>query len=571
MIPTQKTKRPFLSKIPLAGSQQSFWDDRTVVITETPVESDSEKSQTVHRPRSIWSRLCGRPQILFLFATLTLGWWISLLVLRPPGYGWVAQTVIAWFIILLIAFQYIPTSGATSFIGQKWHILVERPFYRLPRKARLAIGWLTLLGIIAASVFGFSVDSNEIYGQRAKSILGLVVFQTGFWVTSQNRSQVPWPTVIVGLLLQQIIALFVFKTKAGFDIFHFVITAVVDFFASTAAAQVFMFDQETVDKHWFIVNVTAAVLLFLGVVEVLYYTGVMQWILKKLAWFFYKIMNISGAEAIVATASPVVGQGDSACLVRPYIDSMTKSEIHLVLTSGYSTVSGSFISIYTSLGVPAQNLITSSVMSIPASIAISKMRCPETDEPVTRGAIVIDRGQEDPAKAPVNIFHAFLKGATFGLFIVGQIVANTLVYLSLLSLVNGLLTWIGQGFGIHNLTLQLILGYVFYPLPFLLGVPNADILPVAKLLATKFVANELLAYQNLQALMESSTPLSARAYTITSYALCGFANLSSLSVQGVLLALAPSRSGIIVKVTFSALLCGYFSTLQTAAIAGMLT
>ncbi|THU89972.1 hypothetical protein K435DRAFT_781400 [Dendrothele bispora CBS 962.96] len=569
MIPSQTEKPSLLSKYPQVGSQQSFWDDRAVIISETAVE-EPDPEKTAPRPRSITSYLCGRPQILFLFAALTLGWWISLLVLRPPGYGWVAQTVIAWFIILLIAFQYIPTGRAIVFIGRSWRTCVERPFYRLPRKVRLAIGWLALLGIIAGSVFGFEVDSAEIYGQRAKSILGVFVFQAGFWATSQNRSQIPWPTVIVGLFLQQLIALFVFKTKAGFDIFHFIITAVIDFFSSTAAGQVFLFDQDTVDKHWFIVNVAASVLLFLGVVEVLYYLGVMQWVLKKLAWFFYKIMNISGAEAIVATASPVVGQGESACLVKPYMSTMTKSEIHQVLTSGYSTVSGSFIPVYTSLGVPAQNLITSSVMSIPAAIAISKMRCPETDEPVTRGAVVLDRGPEDPAKAPVNIFHAFLKGATFGLFIVGQIVANTLVYLSLLSLINGLLTWIGRGFGIHELTLQLVLGYVFYPLPFLLGVPNADILPVAKLLATKLVANELLAYQNLQALMESSTPLSARAYTITSYALCGFANLSSLSVQGVLLALAPNRSGIIVKVTVSALLCGYFATLQTAAIAGML-
>ncbi|KAF5346934.1 hypothetical protein D9758_010159 [Tetrapyrgos nigripes] len=468
----------------------------------------------------------------------------------------------------LIAFQFIPTARASFFIGRNWHRGVERPFYRIPYRVRISLGWISLLGVLCGSVFGFHVDSKEVYAQRAKSILGVFVFQTGFWATSQNRRRIPWPTVIVGLILQQLIALFVFKTKAGFDIFHFIVTTVIDFFQSTASAQLFMLDQETVDKHWFIVNMTTSILLFLAVVEVLYYLGVMQWLIKKLAWFFYKIMDISGAEAIVATASPVVGQGDSACLVKPYMSSMTKSEIHLVFTSGYSTVSATFITIYTSLGVPAQNLITSSVMSIPASIAISKMRCPETEEPVTRGSLVIDRGQEDPAKA--NIFHALLKGATFGLFIVGQVIANTLVYLSLLAVANGLLTYIGRGFGIHQLTLQLILGYVFYPLPFLMGVPNQDILPVAQLLATKLVSNEIVAYQNLQNLMTSATPLSPRAYTITSYALCGFANLSSLSVQGVLLALAPNKSGVIVKVAFSALLCGYFSTLQTAAIAGML-
>jgi CNT family concentrative nucleoside transporter len=208
-------------------------------------------------------------------------------------------------------------------------------------------------------------------------------------------------------------------------------------------------------------------------------------------------------------------------------------------------------------------------MSIPASIAISKMRLPETEEPVTRGQVIVDRGEEK--NGPANALHAFSQGATFGVVVAGQILANVLTVLSLVAMINGLLTWIGRGFGIHHLTLQLVIGYIFYPLSFFLGVPRGEILRVSQLLATKIIANEFVAYLDLQAIMNSDNPLSERAFTIASYALCGFANLGSLSIQiGVLSALAPSRGKVITRIGMSAMLCGFVSTLQTAGIAGML-
>jgi CNT family concentrative nucleoside transporter len=225
-------------------------------------------------------------------------------------------------------------------------------------------------------------------------------------------------------------------------------------------------------------------------VQLFYYLGIMQWVIKHFAWFFFKTMNVSGAEAVVAAASPFLGEGESACLVRPYVDIMTESEIHLIMTSGefmsflnsmtigelmntiwgFSTIAGAILSAYISLGVPAQNLITASVMSIPASIAISKLRVPEMEEPVTRGRIVVDRGEEDAKHAPVNALHAFAKGAVLGLILAGQVICNVVTILSLVAAINGLLTWIGRGFGIHQLTLQLLLRYVFYPITFFLGV-----------------------------------------------------------------------------------------------------
>jgi len=238
---------------------------------------------------------------------------------------------------------------------------------------------------------------------------------------------------------------------------------------------------------------------------------------------------------------------------------------------GFSTIAGTLLSVYLNFGVPAQNLVTASVMSIPASIAISKLRIPETEEPVTRGRVVVDRGAENAKNAPVNALHAYAKGAVFGLVVVGQVICNVVALLSLVAAINGLLTWIGRGFGIYQLTLQLMLRYVFYPITFFLGVPRSELMRVSELLATKLVANEFVAYLQLQQLMASPDALSQRGFTIASYALCGFANMTSLAIEiGVVSALAPSQTRLVARIGPSAVVCGFLSTLQAAGIAGML-
>jgi CNT family concentrative nucleoside transporter len=160
---------------------------------------------------------------------------------------------------------------------------------------------------------------------------------------------------------------------------------------------------------------------FIAFVQMLYYMGVMQWVIKHFAWFFFKTMNVSGAEAVVAAGSPWVGQGESACLIKPYVDIMTPSEIHLVMTSGFATIAGSVLAVYIQMGAGPRDLVASSVMSIPASIAISKLRYPEDEVPVTLGRVIVDRGDEDDKHRPANMIHAFSKGAIFGLIIAGQI------------------------------------------------------------------------------------------------------------------------------------------------------
>ncbi|KAF7321497.1 hypothetical protein MKEN_00670500 [Mycena kentingensis (nom. inval.)] len=548
------------------NEKQAPTDPEAVILAKDTEEVEEAR----HRRHNLYQK--GRPFILAALALLILGWWISsLIVLKHQR--WIVETLFAWAFIFIIAFRFLPTSIISKPVSAVWIPLVQTPFFKLPYMVRIGMGWVALLAIVFGSAFGFALEGNTTYGDRAISVLGLFIFQFGFYLSSMNRSAIPWPTVLVGLFIQQAIALFVLKSGAGFSIFHFIATLAADFLNQGLVGAAFFFDADTIGKHWFFVNTLSCIIFFVAFVQMLYYLGVMQWLIKHFAWLFFKIMNISGAEAVVAASSPWIGQGESACLVRPYADLMTESEIHLTMTSGFSTIAGSVLSAYISLGVPPQNLVTSSVMSIPASIAISKMRLPETDEPVTRGQVVVDRG-EDKKGAPANALHAFSQGAVFGLIVAGQILTNVLTVLALVATINGLLTWIGRGFGLHDahaLTLQLILGYVFYPVTFFLGVPRAEILKVSRLLATKFVANEFAAYLDLQALMKTDAALSPRAYTIASYALCGFANLGSVGIQiGVLGALAPSRGKIIARLAFSAMICGFLSTLQTAGIAGML-
>ena len=216
------------------------------------------------------------------------------------------------------------------------------------------------------------------------------------------------------------------------------------------------------------------------------YWGILQWAIRHIGQFFFWLLRVSGAEAAVVAATPFLGQGESAVLIKPFVPYLTRAELHQIMCSGFATVSGSGLAGYIGLGIAPQPLICSCVMSIPASIAISKLRFPETEETITSKAFTWPEQQED---RPINALHAFADGAWLGIKIAGIIGANLLCIISLLGLINGLLTWWGHYFGIHNLTLETILGYVFYPVAFFLGVSrDGDLLKVSRLIGIKVVA-----------------------------------------------------------------------------------
>ena len=313
-----------------------------------------------------------------------------------------------------------------------------------------------------------------------------------------------WHTVIVGMLMQYIVALFVLRTTAGYDIFSFISSLARSLLGFALDGVEFLTDSDVPNLPWFLIGVVPAIIFFVSIVQMLYYWGLLQWFIGKFAVFFFWAMKISGAESVVASATPFIGQGESAMLIKPFVPYLTKAELHQVMCSGFATIAGSVLVAYIGLGVNPQALISSCVMSIPASLAMSKLRYPEEEESLSAGKVVIPKDEDQRA---VNTLHAFANGAWLGLKIAGMIVATLLCIIALLGLINGLLTWFGRYLnldGEYDLTIELILGYVLYPVAWLLGVPaGPDLLKVARLIGIKVVAVSALSCWRTRAYVPS--------------------------------------------------------------------
>ncbi|GAB1203221.1 hypothetical protein APSETT445_001848 [Aspergillus pseudonomiae] len=535
-------------------------------------DKDEEAGESV--PSRSWRRY--RPWLKHVvYAVIWLlftGWWITGLILHRYDLGWLIPFLLYLAITLRLIFLYVPVSILTRPVYWIWNKTASRFVDMIPEKLRVPSGALLTIAVIIVGSFASPESADNTRANRAVSLFGLIVFLFVLWLTSRNRKKIIWHTVIVGMLVQFIIALFVLRTKVGYDIFNFISTLARELLEFSRQGVDFLVETGWADKHssWFLVSVVPAIIFFVSIVQLLYYTGVLQWAIGKFAVFFFWAMRISGAEAVVAAASPFIGQGESAMLIKPFVPYLTMAEIHQVMCSGFATIAGSVLVSFIGMGLNPQALVSSCVMSIPASLAASKLRWPEEEETLTAGRIVVP---EDDSHKAANALHAFSNGAWMGIKIAGMIATTLLCIISLVGLVDGLLTWWGHYLNIYepDLTIELIVGYICYPIAFLLGVSrNGDLLKVAKLIGTKLVMNEFIAYDYLQNKDEFQT-LSPRSRLIATYALCGFANIGSLGNQiGVLAQLAPSRTGDVSRVAVSAMLTGAISTLTSAAIAGLL-
>ncbi|MBW0534553.1 hypothetical protein O181_074268, partial [Austropuccinia psidii MF-1] len=515
-----------------------------------------------------------------VFVLVLLSWWLTGISLKRTRGKWIITTILTWTLLLMILRRWISFENFSKSISGTFKNLAVK-FQKDNSSSFLSFivthskcisfgfGWLILLSSWLFNVFGTRLNSSrnqsESYFGRVRALVGLIILQFLLWFTSNNKKLIRWRTILVGLILQEILSVLVLKTEAGFHFFNWIAKAATDLLNQGTRAAEFFFSKQVIQNHWFFVNALAAMIFFIAFIQLLYYLGVMNAILTKFGWVFHTLMGVSGGEAVVAAASPFVGQGSNAILVKPFIAHMTPSEFHQVMTSGFATIAGSVVSAYVDLGMPAVYLISASIMSIPASLQISKLRFPENSTSLTAGGMVISK-EEDTEKEG-NAIQAFSNGACLGLKIAGMILANVLTVLGLLYTVDGILTWIGQFWGMdpngsHPLTLELILQYVFYPIAWLMGTPHVDILKISKLLALKMISNEFLAYQRLA---EMKPEMTDKGFLIGVYCLCGFANLSSLGVQiGILSSLAPTRKDDITHLAVSALMCGFLSTVQSA-------
>lgn len=494
------------------------------------------------------------------------GWWLSIIIQKKHRHKWLIPTIIWILAISRLLTFHLPTRHLLTWIDWVWQITVIKVINYIPNGYRTFSAAIGTLVVILIGTFASPEYPGSKRSDRAMSFLGCMVTLFGLWATSVNRKAIKWHTVISGMLLQFIIAWFVLRTKTGYDIFQFISFLARKLLSFADFGTSFIFGLELAALPAFFFTVIPAIIFFIAFVNIFYYWGVIQWVIGKFACFFFWAMKVSGAEAVVAAASPFVGQGESAILIRPFIPHLTKAEFHQIMTSGFATIAGSVLVAYISMGVNPQALISSCVMSIPASIATSKLRYPETEESLSANKIVIPE-EEGPTKEH-NVLHAFSNGAAFGLKVSGLIFSNLLCIIALVSLFNSFLSWFASFWNIYDLTLETILGYVLFPVAFLLGAPRKDAFLIAQLLGTKIIQNEFIGYSLLQSPAYSS--LTIRGRMLATYSLCGFANLGSVGTNiAVLGALSPARVGLIARLSFSALITGALSTLLSAAVAGM--
>jgi CNT family concentrative nucleoside transporter len=296
---------------------------------------------------------------------------------------------------------------------------------------------------------------------------------------------------------------------------------------------------------------------------ILYYLGIMQRIVQGMAWVMQRLMRVSGAESLAVAANVFIGQTEAPILIAPYIPTMTRSELLTMMTGGMAHVSGAVLLAYVAMGIPAKYLITASVMAAPGAIMMAKILMPETEVPVTMGKVTLK-----VEKTHTNLIDAAASGASQGMMLVINIVAMLIAFIALIALLNGFLGWVGGLFGYPGFQLQQVFAWVLWPLAVVMGVPIPDAATVADLIGNKTVINEFFAYARMSTVQAG---MSEKARLIASFALCGFANFSSIGIQiGGIGGLAPTRKGDIARLGFRALLGGSLASFMTATIAGLL-
>ncbi len=395
------------------------------------------------------------------------------------------------------------------------------------------------------------------------SVGGLFLMLLAAYGLSNNRKAIDFRLVGWGLALQFGFAVFILKTTPGIMIFDSVGRAITAMLGFADAGAVFVFGPLASDTESFGVVIAFQVLPIIiftaALFSLLYHVGLMQKVVLLFATVMSKTMRTSGAESLAAAANVFMGMTEAPLVVKPFVAKMTQSEMMALMTGGMATIAGSVMAGYIRLGVDAGHLLTASVMAAPAGLVIAKILNPETEEPLTRKQIQIDLDQKD-----VNFIDAIARGTSDGLRLALNVGAMLIAFVALIALANGILSVVG-------ITLQQVLGILFAPVAFVLGIPWNDVIVVGSLLGQKVVLNELIAYSSLMEILQTPGALEPRSVVIVTYALAGFANLGSIGIMiGGIGGIAPDRRQDVARLGLRSLLAGTMATLMTASIAGML-
>ncbi len=411
-------------------------------------------------------------------------------------------------------------------------------------------------------------------------LFGLATLVAIAFVFSAHKSRVDWRTVFTGVVLQMIFALIVLKTPFGQGLFEGLanfFVKIIDF--NKVGAEFIFGGLMNIESFGFIFafQVLPTIIFFASLMSVLYHLGIMQRIVAAMAWAMTKVLRVSGGESLSIAANVFVGQTEAPLVVRPYISKMTQSELLTLMVGGMATIAGGVLAAYIGLlggGDPeqqvyyAKHLLSASIMAAPATIVIAKLLVPETEQSQTLGQVNVK-----VERTAYNFIEAAANGAADGWRLALNVAAMLLAFLALIAMVDWPLNWIGDVTGLAGwlgqpLSLSVILGYLLAPLAWLIGVPGQDVVQIGSLIGQKIVANEFVAYVGLG---EISDQLTDKGRLIATYALCGFANFSSIAIQiGGIGGLAPERKSDLAKYGLRAVLGGSLATMMTATIAGVL-
>jgi concentrative nucleoside transporter, CNT family len=432
------------------------------------------------------------------------------------------------------------------------------------------------------------IESPTSLGDRLMSLVGLFVMLGLAWLLSEKRGAIVWRPVLWGVGLQLALGLLVLDPRLQALFFGWIDRGVNALLGFAQAGASFVF--QSVEPHQildangdpstfvgrisppvktFAFWILPTIIFFSSLMAILYHLGIMQRVVWVIAWIMQRTMKTSGAESLAAAANIFVGQTEAPLVIRPYVERMTRSELHAVMVGGFATVAGGVMAAYVAFlrDIPgiAGHLVTASILSAPAALAVSKLMVPETGEPVTAGTLALGRD-----RIARNVIEAAANGATDGVKLAINVGAMLIAFVGLLALADFVFGFISLGGA--PLSLSRILGWLFAPLALAMGIPWGESLLVGRLLGEKIVLTEFIAYIHLGELVRAETPvLSQRSAVITSYALCGFANFASIGIQlGGIGGIAPGRMGDLSSLGLKAMVGGSLAAFMTANVAGIL-
>jgi CNT family concentrative nucleoside transporter len=402
-------------------------------------------------------------------------------------------------------------------------------------------------------------------GERLVSLLGLAVILGLSWLLSRDRFNLKMRPILGGLALQLVLALFVLRTSVGQQLFAGIGSIFSQLLDCVQEGSSFVFG-EAYTEHFFAFKVLPTIIFFSALTSVLYYCRVLQPIVWACGWVMQRTLGVSGPESLATAANIFVGHTEAPLVVRPYLSKLTPSELMAVSVGGFATVSGGILAAYVEMGIDAGHLVCASVISAPAALAVAKILQPETQKVNQESELISWTPTEG------NVIEAAAKGASDGVKLALNVGGMLIAFIGLIALVNLLLGTLGTQVGLSDLSLEMLLGYAFCPMAWLMGIPLADCLVAGELLGLKMVTNELIAYERLATYLstDQGVELQARTTLILTYALCGFANFGAIAIQiAGIGGLAPERRSDIARIGFRAMLGGTLACLMTGCIAGL--